>query len=935
MFKNCRLGFPCRLYPVRPASRGWRAWKRRVAWLITALLTTGFCSLGVPRIFDLNRIALGFAATATVAAAPAPEAHSPLAQTADGKTLYDAGRFADAARVLEQTATQLRQQNNPVALAATLANLALTYQQLGQIGGADRAIAESVSLLAATETPAAQQVRAQVFEIQGQLWFQRGNGNQALMAWQQAERVYRQLGNPDGVLRSQVNQAQSLRSQGFTRRALDLLTQVNQQLQTQPNSPQKVLALRSLGDTLQLVGDWPQAEARLQESLRIAQSLQPPMDLSPIWLSLGNVARGQTDKLPTAIAAYQQATALATQPLTRVQAQLNGLNLAIAQQDWATVSTLLPQISTGLTDLPPSRAAVYARINLAQALLRLSETSGSARPALAPGQISQLLQTTLKPAIEHARQLQDIRAESYALGTLGAVYEQTRQLDAALSTTQRALALAQASNTWDIAYRWQWQLGRLQKQAGKPDLAIAQYDAAIANLKALRGDLVAVNPDVQFNFRDSVAPVYREAVALLLNAQSGNPPAAQLEKARQYIEDLQLAELDNFFREACLEGRRVLVDDVVDQQNPTTSIIYPIVLRDRATQTVSLQIVAKLPGQPLKRYSVPPMPATEFDGTIQRLTTLVAAEFNAANRRDLQAAAQTVYTWLVQPLEADLQASTAETAIATKSLAATPAATPPKVDTLVFVLDDALRSVPMAMLWDGKQYLVEKYSLALSLGLQLLDPKPIAREPLKVLAAGLRTPPADSPINWVELPNVSVEINAIADLGIPTTPLLDQAFTRTALSNQINAAPFNVVHLATHGIFSSRAEETFILAADGPINVSQFDTLLRSRDITRSEAIQLLVLSACQTATNDDRATLGLAGFAIRAGARSTLASLRNVSDESTARLIQTFYQELTNPAQAITKAEALRRAQVDLLKSTNYQAPQYWASYVLIGNWL
>jgi CHAT domain-containing protein len=277
----------------------------------------------------------------------------------------------------------------------------------------------------------------------------------------------------------------------------------------------------------------------------------------------------------------------------------------------------------------------------------------------------------------------------------------------------------------------------------------------------------------------------------------------------------------------------------------------------------------------------------------------------------------------------------------TKQLPATSGSPPLKaggVDTLVFVLDDALRNIPMAVLWDGQQYLVEKYAVSVSLGLQLLNPTPIAREPLKVLAGALQDPPKGAPPELGRLQYAKSEVAAIAQLGIPTQELLEQNFTSTALQTTINTAPFNVVHLATHGKFSSRAEDTFILAADGPVNVADFDSLLRSRDLTRSDEIELLVLSACQTAAGDDRAALGLAGFAVRAGARSTLASLWNVSDRSTPFLIREFYQQLTHAKQPITKAEALRRAQLALLRDDqyrNYRAPQDWAPFVLIGNWL
>ncbi|MDX2231386.1 MAG: CHAT domain-containing protein [Leptolyngbyaceae cyanobacterium bins.349] len=887
--------------------------RRRLLWSGLAIATLLLCWLKTPI----------WAATPTSSRLDAPLAQ--IQPERDGKALYDAGRFQEAAIVLEQTVQRLRTQNDPLQLAATLANLSLTYQQLGQFDPATAAIAASLKVLATLNTPTALRVQAQSLEVQGRLLMGRGDGEQALTVWQQAEANYRQSGDETGVTAAQLNQVQALRSQGFSRRALDLLNQMNQRLQTQPDSRQKAMALRSLGDTLQLVGDLRQAEQVLLQGLAVAQRLELAPETSATLLSLGNTTWAQKQS-QAAIAYYQQAVSLATTPLARVQAQLNHLNLLIDSNQWVAAQGLLGQIPPTLDALPISRMGIYARINFAQALLRL----GNEPDAMLNSQtLSQLLQNTLKSAIQHAQQINDSRAESYALGTLGAVYERTQQVQAAKTVTQRALMLAQSSNTWDVAYRWQWQLGRLFRQTGNVPEAIAAYDAAIANLKSLRGDLAAVNPDVQFNFRDSVEPIYRQSVELLLAADGGNPQPKTLEKARERIEALQLAELDNFFREACLEGKRVLLDQVVDQDNPTTSIIYPIVLRDRATQTISIQVIAKIPNQPLKRYVVPSMPAVVFDKTIQDLQDLIPGAVNASEQRALRARAQTIYQWLVAPIDQDIQAAASAP---TKSVDSSKGA---KVDTLVFVLDDVLRNVPLAMLWDGQQYLVEKYSIGLSLGLQLFDPQPLAREPLKVLAAGLSNPPEQFRRQFGELPQVQTEIEAIASLGFSTTSLLEQDFTRQTLEAKINAAPFNVIHLATHGQFSSRAEDTFILAADGPINVTQVDTLLRSRDVVRPEPIQLLVLSACQTAANDNRAILGLAGFAVRAGARSTLATLRNVDDAATAPLIEMFYRELNDPKETITKAEALRRAQLSLLKSQNFRNPKYWAPFVLVGNWL
>jgi CHAT domain-containing protein/tetratricopeptide (TPR) repeat protein len=824
-------------------------------------------------------------------------AQSPLVEPSPGRTLYEAGRYTEAVRVLQELAQQHRQQGNQIELGVTLSNLCLAYQALGAWTEAEQAIAEALPLLERQGS-----LLAQALDVEGKLWLTRGQTARALEIWQQSEPIYRAANNQPGVVRSRLNQAQALRIQGFYRRALALLTEVNQELAPQPDSLLKAVALRSLGDALQLVGDSEQARTTLEKSLAIAEQLQSSSDLAATWFSLGNVARAEQQP-DLAITYYQRAATQAPQRLLRVQAALNHLNLLIEAEQWPQARALLAGLQTQLDQLTPSRAAVYARINLAQSLLKLhaAQTPGNNQKALdIPDMraIAQLLAT----AVQQARSLTDQRAEAYALGMLGYVYEQTQQTATAQRLTEQALLLAQATNSPDIAYRWQWQQGRLLRQQGRLSDAIAAYDAAVETLKSLRSDLVAVNQDIQFTFRDSVEPVYRQSVELLLQAQEQTPSPQILDKARQRIESLQLAELDNFFREACLEGQIVPLDKVVDQDNPTAAILYPIILPDQ------LQVIVKVPNQPLRHYTHN-VSQTEVEQTLVKLRSSLV---NPAALGSMRLESRKVYDWLIRPIAADLASS--------------------GVNTLVFVLDGSLRSIPMAALYDGQKYLVETYGVALSLGLQLFDPKPLAQEQLRALTAGLTTPPKPFD-NFAPLPAILSEFELIRGAGVTTKQLLDQQFTSNALEQAVNAAPYNVLHLATHGQFSSRAEDTFILAADGPINVAQFDRLLRSRDETRPEAVQLLVLSACQTAAGDSRATLGLAGVAVRAGARSTMASLWQIDDESTAFFIGEFYRSLINSK--ATKAEALRRAQLKLLEHPNYNSPSFWAAYVLIGNWL
>ncbi|MDZ8105253.1 MAG: CHAT domain-containing protein [Nostoc sp. DedQUE12a] len=829
--------------------------------------------------------------------------NDPASLVEQGKVLYDAGNFAQAAEVLEKAVQAYQQQGENLRLAATLSNLSLAYQQLGKWSQAQQAITKSLNLLKAQDKNQNLQIFAQSLDIQGRLQLAMGRPEAALATWQQTEEIYQQADNKNGVVRSLINQAQAWQAQGFYPRAIKTLDKVSQTLKSQPDSIEKTVSLRSLGDALLVIGDLKKSHEVLQESLKIARNLQSKADISASLFSLGNNALKQQDKL-NAIDYYQQTVAASPSPLTKVQAQLNHLSLLIEGQQWAEVQTLLPSIQSHLDQLPLSRAGIYAHVNYAQNLSKVKSVylQASTKNSSSPPSVQNSAEL-LARAIEQSRNLGDKRAEAYAFKSLGGLYEQTKQWSEAQDLTLRGLAIAQSSNAPEITYALEWQLGRLLWAKEDINSAIAAYDAAVDTLQSLRRDLVVnndvVNQDVQFNFRDSVEPVYRQSVELLLQSQQGKPDDKILEKARQRIEALQLAELDDFFREACLQGQRIALDQVVERDNQSAAILYPIILPEE------LQVIVKIPKQPLQNYST----KISYTKVEELLVELRKNLVNPTATKTVETQSQQVYNWLIKPIESKLQKS--------------------GVNTLVFVLDGVLRNIPMSALYDGKQYLVEKYAVALSVGLQLLDPKPLVEQRLVALTAGLTQPPPGFS-KFAPLLGIKSEFDGITKAGVSTTSLVDGDFKKKNLETEISATSFNIVHLATHGQFSSRLEDTFILDFDGQINVKDFDTLFRNQS---KSIVELLVLSACQTATGDSRAALGLAGAAVRAGARSTIASLWQIDDKSTAMFVSAFYQELKSGK--ITKAEAVHRAQLKLLKHPNYKAPSFWSSYVLIGNWL
>lgn len=887
----------------------------------------------------LLSLILTLASPAAIAQIPVklnqPTAGTALVQQAEA--LYHTGQFQAAVTQLQQAVRTFADSNQPLNQAIALGNLANTLAALGDWSGAQTAIDQSLTLVQSqAKTPEQQQLLARTYDLQGKLALETGNSQQALDYWQQASRLYQGLQNQslqtpdcrgggtsgaaasqticlnsplhDQQRQNQFNQSLALQTLGLYPRACQtLLTALGiehptcqltdtdlQHLRQTPVSPLGVKGETLLGNVLRVLGQLEVSQQLLTLGLEQAQTLQAPQTQAAVSLNLANTLRSSAHqpglaptakqlRLEQASNYYQQAVQLATQPDTRLQAHLNQLSLWLDMGKPEQTATQWQPLLTQIQQQPPSRTAIDARINLAQTLLHLRQQ----QPTLPGGPNWTTIATLLSPAVTQAQYLGNTRIQAYALANLGKLYEEQQQWAKAETLTQQALQLAPPYQVPDIAYQLFWQLGRLRHAQGDIASAIGHYTQAVNTLATLRGDLVAVSPDVQFSFRESVEPIYRQLVDLLLQGEA----IAQdnLKEARRVLELLQVAELDNFFRDACLTTQPVQIDAI----DPQAAVIYPVILPDR------LEVIAALPHQPLQHYATH-LPQAQIERTLRDARSSLIDSF-ANDRRALR----TLYDWLIRPIAADL--------------------TTRGVTTLVIVPDSLLRNVPLAALYDGESYLVEHYSTAFTPGLQLLGSRPLAQQSLAALMGGL----TQARQGFSPLPSVVGELEQIQNTLTSAVPLVNDTFTTANLQNSVATLPLPIVHLATHGQFSSNAENTFILTWDDRINARKLKDLLQSPD--RERAIELLVLSACETARGDDRAALGLAGVAVRAGARSTLASLWLVNDASTSQLMAQFYQELATAK--VSKAEALRRAQFSLLQG-EYPAPYYWSAFVMVGNW-
>ncbi|MEH1901358.1 MAG: CHAT domain-containing protein [Nostoc sp.] len=796
-----------------------------------------------------------------------------------GRNFYQSGRFAEAVTIWQTAVQQYHTQGDRLNEALSLSYLSLAQQELNQWQAAQQSIEQSLKLLQ-TSIPSADAILwAQALNTQANLQLHAGKAETALESWQQAEKFYEQAGDKMGSLGSQINQAQALQSLGFYRRSKQQLEMLTQKLQGMPDNEIKISGLQSLGLALEMIGDGKNQQI-LAQSFAIASKIAAKPYLTSILISLGKTAVDLQDP-NVAFDYFEQAQLLATNPGDQLQARLAELKLFLDYDKPELATALAPQLLQQLRELPPSHTSLYAAINFVATLNRQSNPD----QILPLKDLAQLMAVTVKSA----QQIQDAQAEAYALHQWGKLYLRTQQVSEAQELVQKSLDIARKLQANHIIAQSAWQVGQLYKQQSDRSKAITAYTEAVNALKALRGDLVAINSDVQFSFRTSVEPVYRELVDLLLENQ---PTQAELIQARELIEALQIAELDNFFREACLDRTQQ-----IDQVDPTATVIYPIILPDRLT------VILSKAGQPLRSY-VTHKSQAEIE---QTLDNFLVALNPVSDSQDRDRLSQQIYDWLIRPAEGD------QAFIDTK--------------TLVFVLDGRLRNIPIAALYNGKQYLIEKYAVALSPGLQLMATRSLHQNHLTAIVGGI----SQSRAGFSALPAVESEVKQISK-AVSSSVLLNQKFTSQALAERVKSSSASIVHLATHGQFSSRLEDTFLLTWDGQVNVKELSELLKNRGSDPSKAIELLVLSACDTAAGDDRAVLGLAGLAVKSGARSTLATLWPVKDQAAAMLMIRFYDQLRQPK--ITKAEALRQAQISLIRQTDFHDPFFWSGFVLIGNW-
>lgn len=738
--------------------------------------------------------------------------------------------------------------------------------------------------------------RAQTPAAAAKEFADRGRFAESIPHWRNAVSQLRTKKDTKGTAQALVGLAGAYLSLGQCEISGETYEKAAQYAQALRDPELSIIARSGLGAAYGCMGATERAESLLRQC--VAEALDDQrIDLLPSILNnLGSVLARQ-GRMSEALQMFMESASRAQEvrnPLMRAKALMNAARAAVQAERYVDATKLSESAIAEIDLLPVSHDQAFLLLQAGQVMWQLvrKQTTDS-RP------MTERAVQCYERAFTMANQLGDIRAASYALGYLGEVEEAEGNWQRALELTQQAAFATQRANDAEGQYHWQWRIAQLYRAAGDRMAAIAAYRRTIDLASTSSRSSLLMGCETCVGESQGVAPVHYELADLLLRQAATlvdeTTRNRALAEARESVEHLKSAELQDYFQDECLSlllKNRASIENI----DPSAATIYIIPLPDR------VELLLSVSGD-IKQYTVAANStelvavAKQFRVNLEKRTT-----------HEYLKQSQQLYAWLIGPLEKAIESQ--------------------RITTLVFVPTGPLQSVPMGALHDGKHFLIERFAIAVVPGLTLIEAHPTRYKRARALAVGL----SDAVQGFTPLPFVPEELASLRQFFRADTRL-NGKFSLATLKRDLEQSQYQLIHIASHAQFERDPAKTFLVTHDTRISLDQLGQLVRPTE-SRGRPIELLTLSACQTAAGDERATLGLAGVAVQAGARSVLATLWFVNDQSNSAVVTEFYRQL-HDSENLGKATALQRAQVKLLNDTRYKHPCYWAPYVMIGNWL
>ena len=723
-------------------------------------------------------------------------------------------------------------------------------------------------------------------------YYHKGDFESAANTWLDAEQQLK----PNSYIISVTYLIQELQSIGFHYKALELASKALPVAKKNMSSTESILFFNTYGDLLLSIDELPNAINYLKIALKHAKESKNSILMASVMNNIANAVIVDGN-MGTGIKIYDNALALlSTSDKMALKAKIF-LNLANVISMIGSYEETIAAFNDALIfiqQLPNNHDKAFDCISLSQTGLLIDkffpDKNSQADKSYELLEIAQTIGETIK----------NDQIISLANGHMAGILEKKGEYEKALQKIRYAIFAAEQKKHKEILYKWYWQAGRLFKAMGKETKAIDLYKNAISILSDIREELFNGTRFKIDIFDTDIKPVYLGLTEIYLDqADDTSNPNKKEEKlllARDVMESLKNAELSDYFEDECVAKKQQSKTNALNRTPEGVALLYPIALPERLTLLITLP-------DAIKHYNI--------DIRYHELNKLVRTyrkyiQIRSSNR--FLSVSQKLYQLLIQPIENHLIAA--------------------NIHTLLVAPDGVLRLIPFSSLHDNKTFLIEKCAIVTIPAINLTDTATSNhKHKMKTLVVGL----SDAVQDFSALPSVKEELKDIKHIMDSKKMYMNNSFTISNVQNEFKTNDYSIVHFATHGVFGGTGKNSFLLTYESQLDMNALESLM-SLGKYRNHQVDMLTLSACQTALGNERAALGLAGVAVKAGVRSAVATLWYVDDQATSLAIRELYRQLKK--EGMTKAKALQNAQKMLISKRQYWHPIYWAPFLLIGNW-
>ena len=735
--------------------------------------------------------------------------------------------------------------------------------------------------------------------IGAQFW-QRGQIKKAIAAWSKEVEVYQNRQLPEKEIEATLRIAQGYTAIGQVDWAIFKLEQISTLAQ---NPTEKARINEQLGNAYSRKGELDKAIAYYQKSLDSRESLSTLNNLTRLWSKQALRSQLKANSSREGAETEKYLAEVESNSVKRLKYLEKAMAVAEREESSSSIRTLIEwskhfqlskeQLERGtkiLNSLPTSRKKVFLTINWAK--IDSSQTD-----------------YWLSNALELAQNIGDERGKSYIWLEKGLRAKSRGNRSIATQNARKAIALARKTGTADSLYRAHWLAARIGLLKGQTGTARENYRQAIVAFRTYWTQSSAISVEKRLDFSMEIEPLFREALSVFLEEE--NPSEAMLRESLAIFEQLRLVQLQQFFGDNCFTIEEKDTDTVEVLADKKAVLFTSIMLEE------STHFILQLP-----------------DGSIQHKKQDIGKKELEALVTDFYSELSSGLSWQIRPFGQKLYE------IMLRSFEGTMGKTSPSA--VIFVHDGVLRNIPMAALYDGRKYLAQKWASVSSLGLNFVSQTEQGN--LGTDAEESQSSATDNSVaafglgvevdGWSPLEKVAQEISTVTSL-IEGNEFLDEDFTADRFAEQLARREYKKIHLATHGYFGGVAENSFLLTYDRPLFADELEKSLIPE-------INLLVLSACETAVGSDRSALGLAGLALRNGVDSVVGTYWLVEDAAQLEMMADFYSQIRasvlkgdssqHPSRSnLELAIALQKIQLEQIERD--ENPSKWAALSLLEN--